>query len=33
LKHMGVFVLDVEPSQLTVPLVNQFIDLRQRNLL
>jgi len=33
LKHGGVFVLDVEPNQLTVPLVNQFIDLRQRNLL
>ncbi len=33
LKHGSVFVLDVEPGQLTVPLVNQFIDLRQRNLL
>ena len=33
LRHGGVFVLDVEPNQLTVPLVNQFIDLRQRNLL
>ena len=33
LQHGGVFVLDVEPNQLTVPLVNQFIDLRQRNLL
>jgi uncharacterized protein (DUF58 family) len=33
LRHAGLFVLDVEPSQLTVPLVNQFIDVRQRNLL
>jgi uncharacterized protein (DUF58 family) len=33
LKHTGVFVLDVEPSQLTVPLVNRFIELRQKNLL
>ena len=33
LQHGGVFVLDVEPNQLTVPLVNQFIELRQRNLL
>lgn len=33
LKHSGVHVLDVEPSQLTIPLVNQFIQLRQRNLL
>ncbi len=32
LKHAGVFVVDVEPHQLTVPLVNQFITLRQRNL-
>lgn len=29
----GVHVLDVEPSQLSIPLVNQFIELRQRNLL
>ncbi len=29
----GVFVLDVEPTQLTAPLINQFIELRQRNLL
>jgi uncharacterized protein (DUF58 family) len=29
----GIHVLDVEPQQLTTPLVNQFIDLRQRNLL
>lgn len=33
LKHAGVFVLDVEPNELTLPLVNQFIELRQRNLL
>lgn len=32
LKHVGVHVIDVEPHQLTVPLVNQFIQLRQRNL-
>lgn len=29
----GIHVLDVEPSQLSIPLVNQFIELRQRNLL
>jgi uncharacterized protein (DUF58 family) len=33
LSHNGVHVVDVEPTQLTVPLVNQFIGLRQRNLL
>jgi uncharacterized protein (DUF58 family) len=33
LRHGGVFVLDVEPSCLTVPLVNRFIELRGRNLL
>ena len=33
LKHVGVHVIDVEPHQLTVPLINQFIQLRQRNLL
>jgi uncharacterized protein (DUF58 family) len=33
LSRSGVHVLDVEPQQLTAPLVNQFIDLRQRNLL
>lgn len=33
LRHGGVHVLDVEPSQLTAPLINQFIELRQRNLL
>lgn len=31
LQHGGVHVLDVEPRQLTLPLVNRFIDLRQRN--
>jgi len=25
--------VDVEPHQLTLPLVNQFIELRQKNLL
>jgi uncharacterized protein (DUF58 family) len=29
----GVHVLDVEPRELTMPLVNQFVELRQRNLL
>jgi uncharacterized protein (DUF58 family) len=33
LRHHGVHVLDVEPQQLTLPLVNQFVELRQRNLL
>lgn len=33
LRHGGVHVLDVEPSELTAPLVNQFVELRQRNLL
>jgi uncharacterized protein (DUF58 family) len=33
LRHGGVFVLDVEPNRLTVPLVNRFIELRGRNLL
>jgi uncharacterized protein (DUF58 family) len=33
LRHGGVFVLDVEPDRLTVPLVNRFIELRGRNLL
>jgi uncharacterized protein (DUF58 family) len=33
LSHNGVHVVDVEPTQLTAPLINQFIDLRQRNLL
>jgi uncharacterized protein (DUF58 family) len=29
----GIHVLDVEPSRLTVPLVNHYIDLRERNVL
>ena len=29
----GIHVLDVEPKQLTAPLINQFIELRRRNLL
>jgi uncharacterized protein (DUF58 family) len=33
LTHNGVHIVDVEPSQLTTPLINQFIELRQRNLL
>src|SRR5262249_12831294 len=33
LRHSGVQILDVEPSRLTVPLLNRFIELRQRNLL
>jgi uncharacterized protein (DUF58 family) len=33
LRRNGVHVVDVEPSQLTTPLVNQFIELRQRNML
>ncbi|MFO1045156.1 MAG: DUF58 domain-containing protein [Planctomycetaceae bacterium] len=33
LKHGGLQILDVEPQQLTLPLINQFIELRTRNLL
>ncbi|MCE9605156.1 MAG: DUF58 domain-containing protein [Planctomycetia bacterium] len=33
LRHAGVFVLDIEPSKLTVPLVNRFVELRAKNLL
>jgi uncharacterized protein (DUF58 family) len=33
LTRHGVHVVDVEPHQLTAPLVNQFIELRRRNLL
>jgi uncharacterized protein (DUF58 family) len=33
LRRGGVHVLDVEPSRLTIPLINNFIELRQRNLL
>ncbi len=33
LRHGGVHILDVEPSELTVPLINEFIDLRSQNLL
>jgi len=33
LRHSGVHVLDVEPSELTIPLINEFIDLRSQNLL
>ncbi len=31
LRHGGIRVLDVEPQKLTVPLINQFIDLRRAN--
>ncbi|MBA4018939.1 MAG: hypothetical protein C0483_17360 [Pirellula sp.] len=33
LRKSGVFVLDVEPAKLTVPLINYYLDLRARNLL
>jgi uncharacterized protein (DUF58 family) len=33
LRHRGIHVVDVEPQQLTLPLINQFVELRQRNLL
>jgi uncharacterized protein (DUF58 family) len=33
LRHAGVQVLDVEPQQLTAPLINQFIAIRRGNLL
>jgi uncharacterized protein (DUF58 family) len=33
LRHSGIQVLDVEPSELTVPLINEFIELRCQNLL
>ena len=33
LEREGVHVIDVEPQQLTLPLINQFVQLRQRNLL
>lgn len=33
LGRSGVYVVDVEPHELTLPLVNQFIELRQKNLL
>ncbi len=33
LRHSGVHVVDVEPNELTVPLINQFIELRQGTLL
>lgn len=32
LTRTGIHVLDVEPAELTVPLINQFVGLRQRNL-
>lgn len=33
LRHAGIYVLDVEPSKLTVPLVNRFVELRAKNVL
>jgi uncharacterized protein (DUF58 family) len=33
LRRAGVFVLDVEPRELTVPLLNRYVELRERNLL
>jgi len=33
LRRSGVHVLDVTPSELTVPLINQYVALRARNLL
>lgn len=33
LRHGGVHIVDVEPNQLTIPLVNQFLQLRHSNLL
>jgi len=33
LRHSGVHVVDVEPNELTIPLINRFIELRQGNLL
>lgn len=33
LRRSGVHVLDVMPCELTIPLINQYIDLRTRNLL
>ncbi len=33
LRHADVHVLDVTPSQLTIPLINQFLELRQRVLI
>ncbi|MCA9052566.1 MAG: DUF58 domain-containing protein [Planctomycetaceae bacterium] len=33
LRHAGIHVLDVEPQQLTAPLINEFIAIRRRNLL
>ncbi|MEZ6051058.1 MAG: DUF58 domain-containing protein [Planctomycetaceae bacterium] len=33
LERSGVHILDVEPHQLTLPLINQFVELRQRNLI
>jgi uncharacterized protein (DUF58 family) len=33
LRHAGVHIVDIEPQQLTVPLINEFIRIRRTNLL
>ena len=33
LERSGIHVLDVEPHELTLPLINRFVELRRRNLL
>ncbi len=33
IERAGVHVLDVEPGELTAPLLNRYVDLRERNLL
>jgi uncharacterized protein (DUF58 family) len=33
LRRGGIHVVDVEPSQLTAPLINRFIELRSANVL
>ena len=33
LRRGGIQVLDVEPAQLTAPLINRFIELRRSNVL
>ena len=33
LRHSGIHTLDVKPKELTVPLINEFINLRSQNIL
>ena len=33
IRRAGIHVLDVQPGDLTIPLINQFIDLRSQDLL